>query len=446
MQIHQPRRDLILILGPALFFITLAIIFFIPQKFIWSYCLHWLILGIAIITAFTPLGRWQIKQPANQQTTYSRNAWLTRLIAMQICIYATFYGITQLASHALPVLTNPHPHAFSSTLSYLLFKTGLLPWAMIIIVAINMAYIAYQRSENAMMSTLTFSIFKSKPLDFFGLNVNTDAKLATYASVSSSFALLSLLVATSLAPNNASITTGFRPAALVIGFLLLIICILKPTNVFFKKLFSRRLPLTFSLSVSLFLFATLLIIFNWIAHGVGTTPLTTPGFVVALQAKTWQTLWLIFAVSWWLGWIPTLSAYIVRISYGYSIRSIIFGALLLPLFISILNNYLSFSFHHAIIDVLISLTGFAGLLYLLTQQSMLSSLVVAYFPKNGEIKNRDHHFFLRRIMQLTAAVIYLYLPTGIYTVCIYQLMLTLPMFIIALLITAAHCHLLFKSK
>ena len=139
--------------------------------------------------------------------------------------------------------------------------------------------------------------------------------------------------------------------------------------------------------------------------------------------------WFILSALWWLCLAPAICSFFTRISIGYRIRDVIAGILILPFLITVLyvlHHEMLFSwpiFSDNSIKIIALISFLIGLPLLLNHRRS-SHVILAFFPKNGIEKPRDHVPFFQRIAQMTLISFYFYLTIGINGLNIYFFSMT----------------------
>ena len=162
--------------------------------------------------------------------------------------------------------------------------------------------------------------------------------------------------------------------------------------------------------------------------------LKTPSFLNQWLSQPWTDLWLIFANSWWLCWLPMTAITLARISRGYRVREVVMANLILPLLFSLgLGFTQHFSWDIAPLwAVLISAAGLLGLL-LFTLRCVLACFVLSFLPRQDEYRYRSPRSLLIKILQAATAFLFLYLPSGMTLFHVLFFACVLPLVFITLL-------------
>lgn len=451
MKVHKARFDLIISLGLLLLIICFSFILFFPVALLNAFYIHWLLLLFCLLFFLSSRGKISLSTDNQPPLHVSSIPWFIRIWLFQLCLFIVFLAICELIGYLLPIQNNIAPFLFRQSNIQMIWHLGLFPWAAICLVAISMSLVSYRYQEDAFMHRILNSLIKSGPRDAFGLVVNNSAKLATLLAFSSTFVLISLILAFLLSPVTVPIALGFHPSTLIIIALLALFSFLKPFKIFLKHLFSRKIPVTLSIIVLNILLAVLILLLSWLFQRFNQFNIAVPWLVRLFEKTGSDKLRLIFVYAWWIGWTPISAAYLAHMSQGYQIRQLILAGLSFPILFGIfisLDHTLTHHIpgHHPIFICVLGLVAFIGLIYLLTQKNMLSSLILSILPKAGPIKIRHHAFFFRKCVQIALLILYFYLPIGIVGIAVIALIMTLPFSLVILLITLTLLKWFFDKK
>lgn len=454
MKIISPRFDLIRIIAPLSIILSLILYWFFAPDIVLGFRLHWILLGLIIAVIFSPWGKirfssYNAEKALEHKPLYPWRSWLLRIFAIQFFLGLIFAGIACFCTQTSPAVNAPKA-IFSSTLFQFCYSFGLFPWALVAITTIGFGYWSFCKKQNAYVSSLLYPIFHSSPMETAGLVTNFMMRLGTLGAFTTTIAFMILIIAYVFGAFITKIATGFSLAMIIVSLLFLIIGLTKPFERFLKTLFSSQAPVLISLLITIVILSFILIFLSWMFDMMNQVTLKTPILLKKLQQKDWNVYWMFFAICWWISWIPITSIYIAKISCGYSIRQIIIGLLVLPLFIGIILGCLTYfkiniSFNHPTLIELFSLVGFVGLFYLITQKKFLPSLVLSYLPKEGQYKRREYYFLIRNSIKLAVMAIYLFLPAGMFGISMYLYAVIITYFLLNILVIISFVMMISKK-
>ena len=396
-----------------------------------AYLGNWAVLAVALLICVTPFGNKKLVAEKKEKPRHAFLPWLCRIFILELALFFIFLGVVEVCTHWLPALTTLQPNALAQANQLFFRKLGLFPWAIFALYAGRLGYISYCENTDAQMSEVLKPLFRYKDDDTLSISFNLNARLATTIALSTTFAFITLLIVALIEPRDFPFLTGFHAKTTVIILALILFGFTPPFKRLLKHLLSPKIPLFLSILSVLVLFTVIMLLLNGLFFHSGTAPIKIPGVIQWMEKKSWSTLWIIFALSWWICWTPLMASHIARLSRGYRVRSTIIATLILPavfcsslwLFPNAMANALGQ--HHYLISLL-ALAAFVYLLWRFTEKTVLPMLVRSYLPKRDQYKRRDHRFYLRKVFQTMLIVIYIYVPAGIPITCLFVFALVLP--------------------
>ena len=432
MKILKTYQQLIPIIAIPLILLSGILVWFFPNIVAQAFQAHWIILLIALGIACGPWGKQRLVVHTDETPRYSLLSWLSRILLLQLCWYAIFFGISMACGQIAPILTIQHPHLLQQTLNQILFKEGLFPWALVALLAVSFGYYSYCRQQNAYLSTTIQAVVVNTPADRIGIVINSCGSFSVLLAYASTFAWLSLLWAGGFTATT--LATGFSFATLMLVTILLIASITK----FYRKHFMRSLGRDLPIIVGLFVWVIFLAVGIWLFNGflvnLFPTQIQPPFLIKVWEQKPWLSLWLIFANSWWLAWLPLLSALIARLSRGYRIRELIFALLALPMLGGVLSALIKTPWTLSpILCIFISAVGLLGVFIFTLQKAVLPIFFLNTLPQKDVYKYRSPRLRLFKIMRTAFFLLFMYLPAGMPLITILFLTSALPLSIIFLI-------------
>lgn len=423
MQYIKTRKDLSFGLAPLLIFIGIIIFCQFSNLIHFYFDGLWIATGCAFLLVITPLGNRRLAHNANDVATrLPIPQWLFCIILFELALLGVFWGISYVAGSAFPINTTTHPYLFSQSLQTELLQYGLFPWGLYAVITVGMGTLAYRQQHNAYFSNLFHPLIKTHLQSTLGLITNVGARRATLFGIGLTLLFLPILITSLFLSPEKHIAHGFQIVALFVTLLLFFSTFSNTVKTYLMRLFSRHIPTFLSLPIFCLILALILVVSSAMIAGI--TPKSdqpTPLFIQNWIDYHWQTAWMIFSITWWITLTPAVCAYIVRISRGYRIRDVILVMMILPIAIAAFlfcPQGISFSLPETALTVL-SLLSFLIALPLLINYRNLPCVISAYFPKNGEIKTRDHHSFFQKVIQICMIGFYFYLVIGINGISIF---------------------------
>ncbi|WP_109806222.1 BCCT family transporter [Sphingosinithalassobacter portus] len=271
-------------------------------------------------------------------------AWFAMLFSAGMGIGLLFYGVAEPVTH----FANPPATAFSNPDAHLprglagnaqhamgvtFLHWGLHAWGIYAIIALGLAYAAYNRGMPLSIGGFLNAAFPRLPR----LLVDAIDVLAITATVCGVAA--SLGFGASQINAGLSILVGAPDNALTKFILIVVITAMATTSVAFglnagiKRLSEINMVLALLLMLFVFIVGPTVFLLNGFIQNVGYyvqrfvylstwTETYSPGH--------WQGSWTIFYYAWWISWSPFVGIFIARISYGRTVREFITGVLFVP--------------------------------------------------------------------------------------------------------------------
>lgn len=431
MKIIQPRTDLAMLFGPTILLGALAIGIFLKQPLLTSFSISWVLLLLCGVLIFTPWGSRRIGETQTETPRYPPINAACLILLLQGSLFTTFMGIAKLVGERLPVSLSAPNTFLSDAFHLLLTQCGLFPWPLVALIAASFGWMSYRTNQDAYLSTTLKPGKQSNPQRPLNLIVNTLVKQATLIAIASTFALMTLFIATLFSGQVIPLVSGFQGGTIFLGFILLTVFV----TPFFKRrchrLLARKMPIFIGILVIIAATALLIVGLSWLLAGFNTQAIAPPTFLKWLLKQNGQTTWSLFSALWWLAWTPLMAALLARICRGYTLRALLYLVLFFPAALfALLHCPAAVRFLYSLSDrwvTVMSVLGFIILCMILTTNTHLPMTILSYLPARDRFKYRDHHAFFRRVFIFMAAMIYIYLPGGTQLAYLLVIMLTLPM-------------------
>ncbi|OGT52835.1 MAG: hypothetical protein A3F17_05440 [Gammaproteobacteria bacterium RIFCSPHIGHO2_12_FULL_41_15] len=422
MKILSPR--------PKLALITIGILLIVGITLLWSfitpmvtayriYVLSWLIILLIIAS---PLGSYRLGSSTKEYPRYAPLSWLLRIIGIELSLIAVFWGVTYVSGLVSPVLTSPHVALLTQTWKDILLPMGFFPWASIALVSAAFAYHSYCRHQDTDMSTTLYPLLPLKTKDTLSIISNNTVRALTLLILASTLVFMSLLLTSLFVPEHVLMSfTGFHMTSLVVLFILLVSVVNKR---FRQKIYTQIVEKKTSPSVvfgffTLIMALTLIVMLLFFGN-LHTTSIKMPHVIQVLFNQGWINNWHLFAILWWLAWIPMVGIDIAYVSRGYTVRAVLITTLIIPLLIGTGLFFIPDASSHPIaihpilwpILIAASLAGFCYCLVTLASSARFELLARTYLPAD-RIKYHAQDRFITRLLQTSVLLLYVYLPAGI---------------------------------
>ena len=294
--------------------------------------------------AFSRFGKIRIGGP-DALPEFSTGAWYAMLISAGMGIGLMFYSVGEPMFH----LNTPSPfwgaepgsaEAGEAALATTFFHWGLHPWSIYALVALALAFFAYNRGLPLTFRSVFYPLLKEKIYGPWGNAIDILTVLATLFGL-----------ATSLGFGVSQVASGLNfvfglPGADNKGWLVLLIALITGAATLsvvagldggVKRLSQLNIYLALAFMVFILVVGPTLFILSLFSQTVGTYTQNFLGSafytetLVPESQQGWQASWTIFYWgAWWISWSPFVGMFIARISKGRTVRELLVGVIAFP--------------------------------------------------------------------------------------------------------------------
>ncbi|MEH6452177.1 MAG: BCCT family transporter [Psychromonas sp.] len=280
---------------------------------------------------------------ADTTPDYSLLSWMAMLFSAGIGIGLMFWGIAEPAAYysawfETPLGVEPYTdEAARMALGATMFHWGFHGWAIYAVVALSMAFFAFNKGLPLSMRSAFYPILGDRTWGWFGHCIDILAVLATMFGLATSLGLGAQQAASGLS-HVFGIDNGISTQLLFVVFvtILAIISVMRGMNGGVKLLSNINMIAAFALLVFV-LIATFSIVLKYL-------PVTIMGYIENIiplsnphgrEDDAWMHGWTIFYWAWWISWSPCVGMFIARISKGRTIKEFLLGVLFIPTIITL---------------------------------------------------------------------------------------------------------------
>jgi len=278
------------------------------------------------------------------KSDYSRMSWIAMLFAAGMGIGLMFWGVAEPVAYytgwyetPLNVTANT-PEAAKLALGATMFHWGLHPWAIYGVVALSLAFFAYNKGLPLSMRSVFYPILGDRTWGWAGHIVDILAVLATLFGLATSLGLGAQQAASGF-HHIFGIENGLflQIAIIIIVTLLAVVSVVRGIDGGVKVISNINMLLALVLLI--------FVILVTFAISMGTVPTTIMGYVeniiplsnpIGREDSAWMHGWTVFYWAWWISWSPFVGMFIARISRGRTIREFITAVLLVPTAVTVL--------------------------------------------------------------------------------------------------------------
>ncbi len=290
----------------------------------------------------TPLGRVRLGGPA-ARPDYSIWSWFAMLFTAGIGIGLMFFGVAEPLDHfrnpPFGVEAADTAAAQGLAVAAAIFHWGMHPWAMFAVVAVALAFAAYNLGLPLTLRSAFYPVLGEAVWGWFGHVIDILAVFATLFGLATSLGLGAEQTAAGLAHLFGVPATDTTKVLLIAGITsIALVSVVAGMDKGVKRLSQANL-----------LLALLLLAF---VLAVGPTLDLFAGFVASIghylaaigPLSNWAGRddfdflhgWTTFFWAWWLSWSPFVGMSIARVSRGRTVRGLVGCLLVVPVLLSAL--------------------------------------------------------------------------------------------------------------
>lgn len=302
-----------------------------------------IIVVAALFFAFGRYGNLKIGG-AEAQPEFTKFAWYAMLLSAGMGIGLLFWSVAEPISH----LNKPSPmfgglgagtpEAAQAAMATTFFHWGIHPWAIYSVVALGLAFFAYNRGLPLTIRSVFYPIIGNKIYGFWGNLIDVLSVLATLTGLATSLGL-------GVSQVNAGLNHLFGieisipiQVGLIIG-----ITALATTSVVMgldggvKRLSEINMILAGVFLIFILIAGPTVYIMSGFTQNIGyyvSNFIEMSLWTETFRDTNWQGGWTIFYWAWWISWSPFVGMFIARISKGRTVREFILGVMLIPSLLS----------------------------------------------------------------------------------------------------------------
>ncbi len=296
-----------------------------------------------LILICLPLGRIRLGGK-DAKPEYSRTSWFAMLFAAGMGIGLMFWSVAEPVAYYTDWYGTPlnapagTPEGASAAMGATMFHWGLHPWAIYAVVALSLAFFAYNKGLPLTLRSAFYPILGERTRGWAGHVIDILAVLATIFGLATSLGFGATQAAGGLAylfdvPN----TIGTQLAIIVVVTVIALISVWRGIDGG-VKLFSN---INMVIAAALLLFVVVAGPTLMILTGIGTTAVDYASYLLPLsnwigrEDDTWYHGWTIFYWAWWISWSPFVGMFIARVSKGRTVREFLIAVLLVPTLVTL---------------------------------------------------------------------------------------------------------------
>ena len=296
---------------------------------------------IALI--FLPVGKIRLGGD-DARPDFSTLSWFAMLFAAGMGIGLMFWSVAEPVGYytdwfGTPLNVEPNtPQAKDMALGAVMYHWGLHPWAIYGVVALSLAFFAYNKGMPLTIRSAFYPILGERCWGWAGHVIDVLAVLATIFGLATSLGLgakqaaggMHFLFDTPNAINvQIAIIVGVTAAA--------VISVMRGLDGGVKLLSNINMGLAALLLLFVMIAGPTLLIFTSMGqtavdYVVNIIPLSN---WVGREDQGFLHDWTVFYWAWWISWSPFVGMFIARVSYGRSVREFLTAVLLVPTLVTV---------------------------------------------------------------------------------------------------------------
>ncbi|MCW2307064.1 BCCT family transporter [Rhodobium gokarnense] len=330
---------------------------FLTSTFDWFFLLSANIFVLfSILLMVSPLGKVRLGG-ADAEPEYSYLGWFAMLFAAGMGIGLMFFGVSEPISHFSSSLGGTAIEAGARTdwaplggavgdieaarnlgMAATIFHWSLHPWSIYAVVALALAFFAYNYNLPLTLRSAFYPIFGDRVWGWTGHIIDTLAVFATLFGLATS---LGFGTEQTLAGLNYlfGVPTGNFARVVLISVItaMALISVLRGLDGGVKVLSEINIALAALLLVFIFLVGPTMDIFDTMVAGAAAyakdlLPLSNP---FGREDANFSQGWTSFYWAWWISWSPFVGMFIARVSRGRTVREFLFCVIVIPTLVSI---------------------------------------------------------------------------------------------------------------
>lgn len=281
---------------------------------------------------------------ADAKPDFSTSSWFAMLFAAGMGIGLMFWSVTEPAGYytnwyGTPLDIAPNTaEAARAAMGATMFHWGLHPWAIYAVVALSLAFFAYNKNLPLTVRSAFYPLIKDRSWGWFGHLVDILAVMATIFGLATSLGFGAKQAAGGLnflfgVPNTISVQI-----AIIVGVTCIaLISVVRGLDGGVKVLSNINMVLAILLLAFVIVVGPGFGIFGDIANTAAAyaesiVPLSN---WIGREDETFYHGWTVFYWAWWISWSPFVGMFIARVSRGRTVRQFLIAVLLVPTAVTI---------------------------------------------------------------------------------------------------------------
>ncbi len=268
---------------------------------------------------------------------FTNFSWYSMLISAGMGIGLMFWAVGEPLYHSqiIPPIYQ-HDNGDFTAMATTFFHWGLHPWAIYAVIALALAFFAYNKKLPLSLRSVFYPFLKEKVFGITGDIIDILAVLSCLFGLATSLGLGVQQINSGLSyltplPYN----TYVQVLLIVIITAVATLSVVSGIDKGVKFLSKLNIKIAFIFMTAIFLLGPSFYIIRLFINSLGIyfNDFITSSFFLE-ESNVWQGGWTIFYLAWWISWSPFVGMFIARISKGRTIREFVFAVLLIPSILS----------------------------------------------------------------------------------------------------------------
>ncbi|MDX1754666.1 MAG: BCCT family transporter [Marinobacter sp.] len=298
---------------------------------------------VCLALIFMPVGRIRIGgQDASPE--FSTISWFAMLFAAGMGIGLMFWAVAEPVAYytdwyGTPLGAEPNSEEGARmAMGATMYHWGLHPWAIYAVVALSLAFFAYNKGMPLTIRSAFFPLLRDRVWGWPGHIIDILAVLATIFGLATSLGFGAQQAASGidyLFGTSSGITTQMT---IITGVTLVaLVSVLRGLDGGVKVLSNINMSLAALLLLFIIFAGPTMTVLDtlWVTSSTyvaNILPLSNP---FGREDETWFHGWTVFYWAWWISWSPFVGMFIARVSKGRTVREFITAVLIVPTVITV---------------------------------------------------------------------------------------------------------------
>ena len=289
---------------------------------------------------FLPVGKIRLGG-AQAKPEFTTISWFSMLFAAGMGIGLMFWAVAEPVGYYTEWFGTPlnipggTPAAERAAMGATMYHWGLHPWAIYGVVALALAFFAYNKGLPLTMRSTFFPLLGDRVWGPIGHVIDIMAVLATLFGLATSLGFGAQQAASGLAYlSNGAIDGGLTTqlSIIIVVTFAALISVMRGVHGGVRVLSNINVSLAGVLMLFIILVGGLATFFSYLwvtASGYAQFifPLSNP---VGREDETFYFGWTVFYWAWWISWSPFVGMFIARVSKGRTVRELLTAVLIIP--------------------------------------------------------------------------------------------------------------------